>query len=138
MHKPFGSYLTYSPISANHVVPQYVLHSGLLAARTAAMTDRTPTFTHALCDNRWLCDRSPGGGGAPLSPRPTDAVNPRRRRRQDVLPGRSTRQESPGSAILKFETLASDALWLSRSPCVPLGESSQDGWGIFDIPLSCV
>ena len=102
------------------------------------MTDRTPTFTHALCDNRWLCDQSPGGGGAPLSPRPTDAVNPRRRRRQDVLPSRSTRPESPGSAILKFETLASDALWLSRSPCVPLGESSQDGWGIFDIPLSCV
>ena len=125
-------------ISANHVVPQYVLHSGLLAARTAAMTDRTPTFAHALCHNRWLCDQSPGGGGAPLSPRPTDAVNPRRRRRQDVLPGRSTRPESPGSAILKFETLGSDALWLSRSPCVPLGESSQDGWGIFDIPLSCV
>ena len=95
-----GFNLTYYSISANHVVPQYVLHSGLLAARTAAMTDRTPTFTHALCDNRWLCDRSPGGGGAPLSPRPTDAVNPRRRRRQDVLPGRSTRPESPGSAIL--------------------------------------
>jgi len=28
-------------------------------------------------------------------------------------------------------------LWLSRSPCVPLGESPQDGCGIFDIPLSC-
>jgi hypothetical protein len=60
------------------------------------MTDRTPTFTHALCDNRWLCDRSPGGGGAPLSPRPTDAVNPRRRRRQDVLAGPQHAAGEPG------------------------------------------
>ena len=45
-------------------MPQYVLHSGLLAARTAAMTDRTPTFTHALCITGGYAISPPVGEGA--------------------------------------------------------------------------